>query len=557
MLEELLRLIYPKHDISALIDRVEKLKTEYASKISKERFSLTERDVVLITYGDQLNGEEQNRLTTLHSFLDKYIKHCINSIHLLPFYPYTSDDGFSVVNYTQVNPDIGTWNDIQNMAKDYHLMFDAVINHMSQKSDWFQGYLNDQPDFKQYFIDADPSDDWSKVIRPRTSPLLHAFSSKSKQTKNIWTTFSQDQVDLNYSNPDVLISILAVLLEYIDKGAILLRLDAIGFLFKKPGTTCIHLEETHAIIKVIRLVIKDLAPQVVLVSETNVPHKENMSYFGNGTDEAHMVYNFTLPPLLAYSILKGSTQTFSKWTKSLSLPSEETCFINFTASHDGIGVRPLTGILPEEEGKLLIEAAVANGGLISYRSMPNGNKSPYEINCNYLSLLFGKEKSEKLAIKRMILAQAVMLSFPGVPSFYFHSLFGSTNDIEGVSKTGMNRSINREKLDVDTLENELDEENGLRATIFNELKNMIQCRIMQKAFSPTASFKVLDMEEGLFVLQRTAALNEQKILCIYNFTSEERKITFPDGAFNELLSNEIVSGEIELNSYEFKWLVYS
>lgn len=556
MIEKLLQFIYPHADSKALLLEIENIKKKHVADIKKNEFSITEKDVMLITYGDQVSTVDEPPIKTLHKFLNSTIKNWINSIHILPFYPYTSDDGFSVQDYVAVNPALGNWENIEEMAQDYNLMFDAVVNHISQESDWFKAYLQDEKEFEDFFIDANPTEDWSKVVRPRTSPLLHTFTAHKEKIRNIWTTFSKDQVDLNYNNPHVLIKVIDVLLTYVAKGATLIRLDAIGFLFKKAGSTCIHLPETHALIKIMRKVIEEVAPQVVIISETNVPHAENISYFGNGTDEAHMVYNFTLPPLLAYSILSGKIETLAKWISSLKLPSSKTYFFNFTASHDGIGVRPLTGILPDEEIKVLTDAAEANEGLISYRSLEDGSKSPYEINCNYLSLLFGVERDESLAIKRMLLAQAVMLSMPGVPSFYFHSLFGSTNDIDGVQKTGMNRSINREKLALDQLTSELNDSRSLRSVLFTGLSELITCRTLQKAFDPAAEFSVLQFQEGILALVRKAKRSEQKLLCIYNFDMEDQKITLPKGTFNDLLSNEFLSGELIIPGYHFHWLEY-
>lgn len=554
MLDDLLKLVYPDEDLKKINLQIEALKEKYDDLHQGKINTLSEKDIVLITYGDQVKKEGESRAVTLHHFLNDTAKNVINSIHILPFYPYTSDDGFSIVDYTAVNPAIGNWDDIQKLSEDYHLMFDAVINHISQESDWFKGYLAGDEQYKDYFIDADPNADWTNVVRPRTSPLLHTFKGADGIDKNIWTTFSKDQVDLNYSNPNVFIHVLDVLLFYVSQGAKMIRLDAIGFLFKQPGTECIHLEQTHALIKIMRLVIEDLAPEISLISETNVPHKENVSYFGNGEDEAHMVYNFTLPPLLAYSVLSGKTQDLTDWASSLKLPSNKACFFNFTASHDGIGVRPLTGILPDAEIAVLTESAEKNGGLISYRTTEGGGKSPYEINCNYLSLLHGPEKNQEIALKRMKLVQAAMLVMPGVPSFYFHTLYGSLNYEEGVKETGMNRTINREKLEVEALTNELNNEDSLRHRLFSVLKELIQCRMNQKAFNPYAPFEIVTLPDGLFGIKRHASSQEQSLLCLFNFKNEQIEFELPVGNYSDLLSNEFLSGNITFEPYDFYWL---
>jgi len=399
----LIQEIYPKNQVQNITQEIERLIQKYQPKIQQSNWALSEKDVVLIAYGDHVQQKNEAPLQTLKKFLDRYFADTISSVHLLPFYPYTSDDGFSVVDYKEVNPALGNWENIYAFSQDYQLMFDAVINHISQASEWFQGYLADDSQYQDFFIDVDLSTDLSQVVRPRALPLLSPFTDQNGNQKHIWTTFSADQVDLNYENPKVFLAVLEVLLFYISKGAKLLRLDAIGFLWKEIGTSCIHLPETHKVIQLMRQVIEHLAPQTILITETNVPHQENISYFGNGKNEAHLVYNFTLPPLLAYSILQESAVELTAWAKTLQLPSDEVCFFNFTASHDGVGVRPLTGILDDSQLNVLVETARKNGGQISYKNNADGSKSPYELNCNYLNLLTLPNTSVEEKVRRQLM----------------------------------------------------------------------------------------------------------------------------------------------------------
>ena len=160
----------------------------------------------------------------------------VDDIHLLPFYPYSSDDGFSVIDYKQVNPALGTWDDVARVGQNFHLMFDGVINHISAQSAWFKAFLQDDPKYRDYFIVVEGEPDLSQVVRPRTLPLLTEFTTPSG-AKKVWTTFSADQIDLNYANPEVLLDIIDVLLFYVAHGAELIRLDAIAYLWKEIGTT--------------------------------------------------------------------------------------------------------------------------------------------------------------------------------------------------------------------------------------------------------------------------------------------------------------------------------
>ncbi len=432
----------------------------------------SERTVTLITYGDTLSEASQPPLITLHRFLNEYLKDSIDTVHILPFYPYSSDDGFSVIDYCTVNPALGTWDHIVGLSADYRLMFDAVINHISAQSEWFRRFLADDPGYQQLFITESPETNLSKVTRPRTSPLLTPFVKAGGQTVYVWTTFSADQVDLDYREPETLLMILVVLLLYLEKGAQVLRLDAIAYLWKQVGTICIHLPETHAVVQLFRAVLDEIAPHAILITETNVPHQENISYFGDGQNEAQLVYNFTLPPLLLHTLLSGNAVKLRDWVNSLPALPEGDAFFNFTASHDGIGVRPVEGILTPGEIQALMDAVIARGGQISYKANPDGSRSPYELNITYVDAVAAPELPEPIRVACFILSQAIMLTLAGIPGIYIHSLLGSHNDVEGMRASGHNRRINRAKLNVRDVEHQLGDLSSFRAQIFTADKHL-------------------------------------------------------------------------------------
>ena len=387
-----------KKAVKDIIDLIFK----YKQRIQSKEYHMSEKDIILITYGDQVSLHGEASLLTLKRFMDQHLKGIINSLHILPFYPYSSDDGFSVVNYSAVDPHMGSWREIENISHDYRLMVDGVINHISQYSDWFKAFLAGDEYFKDFFIELDPATDLSQVVRPRATPLLSEFIDDNGKIHNIWTTFSKDQVDLNYKNHRVLKNVLDALFYYIEKGATLIRLDAIAFIWKEVGTECVHLEQTHELIQLMREVLHEVAPEVIIITETNVPHHENVSYFGSGDDEAQMVYNFALPPLLVHSILTENTSTLSNWAQSLELPSNKVCFFNFTASHDGIGLRPVKEILTNEEIENIEKTVLDHGGLISYRSEADGTQTPYELNCSFIDALTHPDENDSIRIKRML-----------------------------------------------------------------------------------------------------------------------------------------------------------
>ncbi len=554
--------LYPPEIAQKAVNSIIDLVFKYKSRIESKPYHLSEKDVILITYGDQVNKESEPSLQTLKEFMDFHLKGIINSIHILPFYPYSSDDGFSVVNYNAVDPHMGSWKQIEQISNEYRLMVDGVINHVSQFSDWFRAYLAGDEYFKDYFIEVDPSTDLSKVVRPRATPLLSEFTDDCGKIRHIWTTFSKDQVDLNYKSHRVLRNVLDSMFYYIEKGATLIRLDAIAFIWKEIGTSCVHLPQTHELIQLMREVLHEVAPEVIIITETNVPHKENVSYFGSGDDEAQMVYNFALPPLLVHSIHNADTKKLSSWAKTLSLPSDKVCFFNFTASHDGIGLRPVNDILEQEEIDNLVERIKENGGLVSYRANEDGSQSPYELNCSYIDALTSPKEDDHLRLKKMLLAQGTVLVMPGVPGIYFHSLVGSRNYYDGVKHSGQNRTINREKLNIDWLEQELSTEGTLAKTMFDSYKRLISIRINEKAFNPFGKFEFIDLDSRLFIVDQKCVGCEERILAVHNFSNEIVKCEIPKEIslplYDILSSNLTVKieekREITLEPYQMLWL---
>ncbi len=487
---------------------------------------LTEKDVILITYGDQVAEPGVPPLQTLAEVLEKHVAGTITGVHILPFFPYSSDDGFSVIDYAAVDPELGEWPDVERLGHNFRLMFDAVINHISAQSRWFQEFLAGNPEFEDYFIVVEEGTDLSQVIRPRALPLLTRVQT-SRGERLVWTTFSADQIDLNCANPDVLLEIIEILLLYVEKGAELIRLDAIAYLWKKIGSPCIHLEETHRVVKLLRAVLDAVAPRVILITETNVPHKENVSYFGGGTDEAQMVYQFPLPPLVLHALHSGDASHLSNWAAGLSTPSDNAVFFNFTASHDGIGVRPVEGILSPAEVQSLVDRTLAHGGHVSYKANPDGTQSVYELNISYFDALSDPASPEALdlQIRRFLVSQALVLSLAGTPGIYVHSLFGSRSHRAGVEQSGRYRSINREKFRRDQLERDLADGDSLRQRVFHAYLDLIRIRAARRAFHPNGPQQVLSVHPALFVLLRTSPDGGESLLCVHNISGVEQDVS--------------------------------
>ena len=482
---------------------------------------------MLITYGDQVRAAHESPLKTLDGFLVSRAGGVISAVHLLPFYPSSSDDGFSVMDYYAVDPHLGSWEDVESLGRTFKLMFDAVFNHASAQGVWFEKFSRQEPGWEQAFVTVSGDPDLSQVVRPRALPLLTEFMT-SAGPKRVWTTFSADQADINFSDPRMMLRILEVLLFYVSKGARYIRLDAIAFLWKIPGTTCIHLEQTHRAIQLMRSVLDAVAPDVQLITETNVPHLDNISYFGKEANEAQLVYNFALPPLVFHTLRTGNAGQLRTWAQSLELPSDQVTFFNFLASHDGIGLNPARGILDQGEIDALVQTALNHNGFVSYKNNPDGTRSPYELNISYFDAVSNPlaAESEDVQVARFLAAHSIMLALRGLPGIYFHSLFGSRGDRKAAEESGIPRRINRQKLDLVELEAALNDVNSLRARVFAGLRQMLRARASHPAFSPYAEQEVPQAPGEIFVACRNTR-DERQVLCLTNVTTNPVTVHAP------------------------------
>ena len=516
-----------------------------------------EQDVVLITYADQFREADKPTLSTFSRFYQQHLQSTFPLVHLLPFFPWSSDDGFSVIDYHQVDPLCGDWQDIARLHQETRLMFDFVCNHMSAHSAWFSHFLAQNPGWDDFFISMPPATDLSAVTRPRTSPLLTPFKMADGETRFIWTTFSADQIDLNFANPEVLLRMVNVLLDYLKRGADYVRLDAVGYMWKTPGTRCIHLEKTHQLVKLFRAIADQVAPGTVIITETNVPHQDNISYLGNGHDEAQMVYQFSLPPLVLHAIHTGSARALRQWASALDLSSNDTTFFNFLASHDGIGLNPARGILSEVEIVALVRDLALEGALVSYKNNPDGTTSPYEINVTYLDALNREDDDDATRLKRFLLAHAILLVFPGVPAIYIQSILGGRNHYDGVRAAGHNRAINRQKYDLQQIEGDLAGGNWLRQQVYTRLGQLIQLRRRQPAFHPDNPMTLYESENAVLVLRRHQPESGDGLLCVFNLSGRSVETQLPVAhTLQDVVSGEKIDGTqpVKLDAWQFMWL---
>lgn len=531
----------------------------------------SERDVVMITYADQLRSDEEQGsagyrppLGVLNGWLLREgLDEQLNTVHLLPFCPYSSDDGFSVIDYLAVDPASGTWSDIARLGEGFGLMFDLVLNHCSEKSDYFQRFVAGEPPYDRFFIEIDPGADLSQVTRPRPGPPWKEVET-SRGTKRVWSTFSdgavKDQMDLNYSEPAVLAEMMRVLLEYAARGARIVRLDAVAFLWKEVGATCMHLPETHEIVKLCRDVLEAYSPRTLVLTETNVPHAENVSYFGEVDpadgegDEAHMVYNFSLPPLLLDAFTSGDATAIRAWLADLADPPPGCTFFNFTASHDGVGVRPIEGLVSDERFDRMIKAVATRGGKINTRRRPDGTDAPYELNITFVDAMSPDEPDEELHARRFLSSQAAMLALRGMPAVYFHSLVGTRNDDAGVQSSGQNRRINRHKYTQGELDAHLAIEGTLQRRIYDGYRRLLALRTRQPAFHPDAPQEVIDPgDDRVLAFRRTSLDGGQTIYVAVNFSAEPVSVSFSanEPGTNLLTAESLGSSQAEIEAGGF------
>ncbi|MFY1707970.1 sugar phosphorylase [Tritonibacter scottomollicae] len=521
----------------------------------------SERDALLIAYGNSLVDGSHKPLDLLHDFLLNHMEGVVDGVHILPFFPYTSDDGFAVTDYRKVNPELGDWADIRRIGGAFHLMSDMVLNHVSSQSPWFNAYRQGQAPFDGFFYEASPEQDLSQVVRPRTTPLLQEVET-ANGVKHVWCTFSHDQVDLNFENPEVLLEILRIIRLHIDQGVRIIRLDAVAFIWKQAGSPSIHLPETHAIVQLLRLLADYATETVVLLTETNVPRAENLSYFGN-RNEAHVVYNFPLPPLILHAMLAGSARFLLKWARAMPPAPLGCAYLNFTASHDGIGMRPAEGVLPQAEIDQMIECVRESGGLVSMRSLPDGGQAPYEVNCTYFDAMSRTlQGADDMKIDRFICSQTIPMSLEGIPAFYIHALLATPNDHDAVARRGMNRAINRHRWDYPALCERLQDAQTEQSQVLSALSDRLRLRAQQPAFHPNATQFTLQLDDRVFALWRQSLDRAQSIFALHNVSADG--VILPPGALNliegedwqDLLSGEGVTwdAEITLAPYQCRWI---
>ena len=531
---------------------------KYNKNRKKEDLKINESTSLVICYGNSVTDGNKKSLKVFNKFYKKYLKNNFDSVHFLPFYPSSSDSGFAVKDHYKIEPRLGSWKDVKLISKNCNLMADLVINHSSARGLWFSNFLKNKSPGKDYFFTVDKNFNSKKVIRPREHKLLKKIKL-SNETKYLWRTFSPDQIDLNFKNPKVLIRFVKIIFNLINNGVRIFRLDAIAYLWKENGNTCINHTNTHNIIKFIRLVFNLLKTECIIITETNLPEKENLSYFGN-SDEANWIYNFSLAPILVYSLLFEDSNKITKWSKNFPIAKLNNNYLNFIASHDGIGMRPTEGILSTNTQKKFLIRLKKNGGEFSYRKVQGVKKKVYEANITLFNAFKCSDfdKSGIFGFERYMAAHTIMISFDGIPAIYFNSMFGNSNDNSKYIISGNKRDLNRYRWNKDKIEDHLKDQNSKQNKYYKNMSNILAIRSKQKAFHPNAIRKTLKLGTNFFGIKRVSTDNKQSIYCITNMTSKlqllklNKNIFYKRNLFKSKLTKK--SGKIQFDPFQTVWL---
>ncbi|OSQ43361.1 alpha-amylase family glycosyl hydrolase [Thalassospira alkalitolerans] len=565
-MRNLLADVYPEHDHAELVRRVFEalnlpLEGEGAEPCEEYLRKWDQRDAFLITYGDSISRDGHHGLESLGDFYRTWLKDWLTGIHILPFHPFTSDDGFSVSDFSVLRPELGNWDDVKALSRDATVMADLVANHISASHVWFQQFLAGDAPGVDYIKTASPDDDLSDVVRPRSHPLLSKVTTSNGE-KHVWCTFSYDQVDLDYGNPDVFFEILKIVLDYLKHGIRVVRLDAIGFIWKEAGTSSINLEQTHKIIKALRLATTAVHPDVLFITETNLPLLENLSYFGD-QDEAHLIYNFSLPPVIIHALLSGRSDCVRKCIMSMPPAPAGCTFFNFTASHDGIGLRPAENLIPDSEIDAMTEHARKMGGQVSYRALKGGGQKAYELNVTLFSMLAENfDGDTTYGLERFVMSQAIAMSLEGVPAIYVQSILATENDQKGYEETGIPRRLNRKIWQLPDAEARLSED-GIAKSAFDQLRALMSIRMGQPAFHPNATQYTLNLGPNLLGVWRQGHLNDQSIFCVFNLTDKPQDLDLSKinlimtVGWTDLLSQQVIedyNGILPLAPYQIVWI---
>lgn len=436
--------------------------------------------IMLITYANSL-GEN---LSDLDDILKIYFKDSIGGVHILPFFPSSADRGFAPINYDQVDEQFGTWDDIKNLSKDFYLMYDFMINHISRSSNYYKDFEKnkDNSSFSDFFIrykdfwpKGEPTQKDVDLIykrKPRAPYVDVEFEDGT--TEKIWSTFDSEQIDLNVKSEVAKKFIYDTLVNMVKNNASIIRLDAFAYATKKVGTNCFFVEpDTWKLLDFVRKILKPL--KVEILPEIHEHYSIQMRL----AEKGYWVYDFALPMLLLHSLYSGSSKKLINWLKMC--PRKQFTTLD---THDGIGVVDVRDLLSEEEIETTRECLFSKGANVKkvYNTIEYNNLDIYQINCTYYSALGNNDDA-------FVLARAIQFFAPGIPQVYYVGLLAGGNDIELLEATKEGRNINRHYY------TKKEVEMNLKRPIMKRLLNLMKFRNSYEAFNGNIFIAETDNDE--------------------------------------------------------------
>ncbi len=402
-------------------------------------------NVQLITYADRLGGGD---IRTLHRLLKGPLAGLFGGVHILPFYYpiHGADAGFDPIDHTKIDPCLGGWADIKELGQDVDLMADLIVNHVSSSSPQFLDYSEkgDASVYKDMFLtmasifpNGATEDDLLTIYRPRPGLPFSYVTLKNDQKRLLWTTFSKQQIDINVSDPQGKAYLQSVLQTLHNNGIRMVRLDAVGYAVKKPGSTCFMIPETFTFIKYLTRQAANLDIEVLVEIHSHFLRQIEIAR------QVDRVYDFALPPLVLHAIFNHTARYLKQW-----LEISPRNAVTVLDTHDGIGMidigaddsdhQDCPGIIPSEELDALVEKihSNSNGQSRLASGAAASNLDLYQVNCTFYDAL-GRNDREYM------LARAIQFFAPGVPQVYYVGLLAGENDMTLLAKSGVGRDINR------------------------------------------------------------------------------------------------------------------
>ena len=442
---------------------------------------------MLITYSDSLG----NNLKDLYENLEEHFVDAIGGVHLLPFFPSTGDRGFAPVDYDEVDPAFGDWEDVKRLGEKYYLMFDFMINHISRQSKYYKDYQekHEASEFKDLFLNWDKF--WPEN-RPTQADVDLIYKRKDRAPKqeivfedgsveHLWNTFGEEQIDLDVTKEVTMEFIRKTIQHLASNGCDLIRLDAFAYAVKKLDTNDFFVEpDIWDLLDKVRDIAAEYGTE--LLPEIH----EHYSIQFKIADHDYYVYDFALPMVTLYTLYSSRTERLAKWLKMSPMKQFTTL-----DTHDGIGVVDVKDILTDEEIDYASNELYKVGANVKrkYSSAEYNNLDIYQINSTYYSAL--GDDDVKYFLARLIQAFA-----PGIPQVYYVGLLAGKNDLELLEETKEGRNINRHYYSNEEIAEEV------QRPVVKALLNLFSFRNRSEAFDLEGTIDVKTPTAHSIVIKR-------------------------------------------------------